>query len=399
MSTQPPGAQPQGAWVREVVRDLTGGQPEQSPPPVAPAEPAEPTTRPEPQAEPHPVPRRSSPDQPAPVGGHAVDGFAAADLGGRIRHGESRLARVTRWVRTNVAAGQQDARLAELLEAVRRPVTTGRRIAVAGVRGGVGTTTVALLLGSVLAGRRDDAVLAVDADPELGSLLWRTCPQEDRPAGTIEQELQAAHLSSIDQLESLLPRTAAGLWVLPTTTRPESERVPAGARALEPQPSAPPELREELSRFFAVSVLDCGGELVGQRAPDAALATAHAAVVVAAATVDGVRAAQRALRPGGEPIGAAEMPARVVALVSRTPRSEGLRIARARRLLEGADVDVVHLPYDRHLAAGGAVDPSRLAEATLLAATDLAGRVLDLARRPPITAGDGQGRGQAGGAR
>lgn len=371
-SSEPQSAQPQGAWVRDVVRDLAGAGPDHAVstrPGVAPAEPNTESGPSAPRPEEHPPESRPTP-------------FDDAAITARVRHGESWPGRVGRWARSNVRAGQRDARLAELVEAVRRPVTTGRRIAVAGVRGGVGTTTVTLLIASVFAGRRDDAVLAVDADHELGSLRWRAKLAGDLLSAASDRELREAHLAGPGQFDELIPRTGQGLWVLPGAATDPSTGNATATRAAEAEHTLSTELHHELGRFFGVTVFDCGGELVGPRTPDAALSTAHASVLVAAATVDGVRAAHLALTSLDSGRRQADGPLThpVIALVSRTRTSEGLDLSRATRLLERTGPEVVRLPYDRHLAAGAQIDLTRIAESTLLAVTELAGRVLAQAR-------------------
>lgn len=401
MSTpQPPAAEPQGAWVREVVRDLA----------TEPDEAASPEPHPTPPTPPPPEPQRSADTNtqaparllaptttvdhgvvPRPVQPSAPAAeFDDTDVSSRLRHGEIWTHRAVRWIRSNLRAGQEDARLVELLEAVRRPVTTGRRIAVTGVRGGVGTTTVALLMASVLANRRDDPILAVDADQEFSTLLWRARPELVSPEPDRESD-PSAQTGGLDQLEALVPRTPQGLWMLPAPATDFAEGRRSAGSASGTDQAVPPGLpREfglyrEFGRFFGVTVFDCGSGLTGPRTQTQGRAgsSAHAAVLVAAATVDGVRAAHQTLTGLQSRTDQPHEPLAhlMVALVSRTPSTEGLDVRAAVRSLEEFGPSVVHLPYDRHLAAGARVDLTRLAEPTLLAATDLAGRVLGLARQ------------------
>src|SRR5581483_407699 len=58
-----------------------------------------------------------------------------------------------------------------LEEAIRtRRLWRGLTVAVASPKGGVGKTTVAVLLGTLFARMRDDRVIAIDADPDYGTL-------------------------------------------------------------------------------------------------------------------------------------------------------------------------------------------------------------------------------------
>ncbi len=309
------------------------------------------------------------------------DTFNAATVTSQIRHGEPLHQRGARWMRTLTGASRDSTRLNELTIAIRRPVSTGRRIAVTGARGGVGKTTVSLLVGSVLAARRDDAVLALDADPDLGSLLWRSGLRSNQDAANLAEQLLSGRVTGRHQLESLMPRTRGGLWVLRGTSLgdPYAEELADGnPRATDPDTSVPIEVARALGRFFGVTILDCGGDLVGSAAPDAVLTTAHSAVLVTVATADGIRAMHLALEESAE-LADSPLTRSVVALVSRTSTTEGVDIKAATKSLSAHGPQVVHLPYDRHLAVGAPVDLRRVGEPTLVAATELAAVALALA--------------------
>jgi MinD-like ATPase involved in chromosome partitioning or flagellar assembly len=301
------------------------------------------------------------------------DTFDAATITGRLRHGEPLHRRALRWMRMLTAASRESVRLSELTTALHRPVTTGRRIAVTGARGGVGATTMSLLVGSLLAARRDDAVLALDADPHFGSLSWRAGLPSSEIRTDIAEQLRNERITDRQQLESLLPRTSLNLWVLGEPDLAE------GSTATDVAVSGGPiTVAHAVGRFFGVTVLDCGGDPVGWAAPNAALDAAHAAVLVADATVDGVRAMYLALEDcTQQPNGL--LARSVIALVSRTPTAKGVDLKAAMRSLSAFGPRVVHVPYDRHLAVGVPIDLRRVSEPTLLAAMELAGVALELA--------------------
>src|SRR6202012_4286249 len=59
----------------------------------------------------------------------------------------------------------------DLIRRIRTPVTGGHaRVAVLSLKGGVGKTTVTVGLGSTLASLRGDRVIAVDGNPDRGTL-------------------------------------------------------------------------------------------------------------------------------------------------------------------------------------------------------------------------------------
>ena len=72
-------------------------------------------------------------------------------------------------VRAPESAAQRRRR--ELTARARTPVTGGHhRVAVMSLKGGVGKTTTTVGLGAMLASLRGDRVIAVDANPDRGTL-------------------------------------------------------------------------------------------------------------------------------------------------------------------------------------------------------------------------------------
>jgi putative peptide zinc metalloprotease protein len=61
----------------------------------------------------------------------------------------------------------------ELVGRVKSPVQGCRRIAVVSRKGGVGKTTTTLMLGHTFASLRGDRVIALDGNPDAGSLAYR----------------------------------------------------------------------------------------------------------------------------------------------------------------------------------------------------------------------------------
>jgi MinD-like ATPase involved in chromosome partitioning or flagellar assembly len=151
---------------------------------------------------------------------------------------------------------------------LRRCVT----IAVVSPKGGVGKSTTSALLGSMLAFLRRDRVVAVDTNPDWGSLGRRLVPNhaifiDDLLAGP----LQDAHLTAA-QLDAQLGRGPDGLMVAPAPTDPD--------RAAGLDETAYRSLFARLSDLVGTLVLDCGTGL-GSPAARAALGCADQIVLVA----------------------------------------------------------------------------------------------------------------------
>ena len=58
----------------------------------------------------------------------------------------------------------------ELIERVRQPIYGDYNIAVVSVKGGVGKTSTTMCLGATLASLRSDRIVAIDANPDFGTL-------------------------------------------------------------------------------------------------------------------------------------------------------------------------------------------------------------------------------------
>src|SRR6476659_9876766 len=73
----------------------------------------------------------------------------------------------------NLGPGPDERRELELQARVSTPIRGSRRIVVISRKGGAGKTTTALMLGHTFASHRGDRVIALDANPDAGSLAHR----------------------------------------------------------------------------------------------------------------------------------------------------------------------------------------------------------------------------------
>src|ERR1700738_1683072 len=89
----------------------------------------------------------------------------------------------------NVGESPRAARHHDLVAQINRPLRDCYRIAVLSLKGGVGKTTIAATLGSTLASIRGDRVIAVDANPDRGTLSQKIPLQT---ASTVGQLLHDA---------------------------------------------------------------------------------------------------------------------------------------------------------------------------------------------------------------
>jgi MinD-like ATPase involved in chromosome partitioning or flagellar assembly len=122
-------------------------------------------------------------------------------------------------------------------------------IAVVSPKGGVGKTTITALLGMLLSSLRPDRVVAVDANPDYGS-LGRALVPEHRVFVDDFLTLMDSEPATATEVEARLGRTRHGLLVLPTPTDP--------ARMWGLREGEYARVIQRLQQYAGVLLLDCG---------------------------------------------------------------------------------------------------------------------------------------------
>ncbi|MEB3965526.1 type VII secretion protein [Streptomyces kunmingensis] len=287
---------------------------------------------------------------------------------GKPQHGDSVARRsgqsLRRLARPSAQAGGEEARWTRELQ---HPVTKGRVVAVTSIRGGVGKTTTAALVARTLQRVRQDPVLALEADAALGTLAVRLGAQSVRWSAAELAQILKPSMHLLDITGYLVPLPDGG-WLLPAS----QGRVgpPLDVTTYRTVTLA-------LRRHFAMTVVDC--ETLPGDVARTAMDTAHARIIVAPMTAEGVGGTRVVLDwLAGLPH--STLPSTVVALTSGAP-DQNLDLAVATAHLRETGVGVVHLPYDRHLAAGGPIRTELLASATRGAAAELAAEAVQRAVR------------------
>ncbi|MGW2643312.1 nucleotide-binding protein [Streptomyces sp. NPDC001393] len=293
--------------------------------------------------------------------------LAAAAL--KPRRGEPFSTRALRAVRRTVSssASREVADTAATAEVLQQAVTTGRQIAVTSIRGGSGKTTVAALLAATYAHYRQDPVLAVEADPALGSLPLRLGAESLRwttgdLAGLVEPQM------SLLDVTGYLVQLQGNAWLLPGSQGQVGAML--DTKGYE-------RVMVSLRRYFGVTVVDC--ETLPAEVARTALSAAQARVLTVPATLEGV-ASTRAVLEWMRNLPRHVLASTVVVLTEVAPHP-GLDLDKATEELTAAGVTVAVLPYDRHLAAGGTIRTDLLARATRQAATRLAADVFQLSQK------------------
>ncbi|WP_176611418.1 hypothetical protein [Actinomadura sp. WMMB 499] len=277
--------------------------------------------------------------------------------GRRAPHGDRATRRLGRTVRRAVgAAASERAREASRVAAqLGLPVPSCRRIVVTSVQDGTGKSTVAALLAAIVQQHRDDRVVAIDADPGVGSL-----PRRLGVVGRASiRHLAAARPGSWNELSGHLARTPDGLFVVPASP----ENTPGGVEHETFQRGA-----GRLSRYFSAAIIDSGAGL-GTSLHRNILTGAHAQVIVASATVHGAHSARAALQWLGDNGFGHLLPRTVLALVAQKSKAD---LRQAMVMLSSCATPVTHIPHDRHLAADGPLSLDRVGSPAHAATVEIA---------------------------
>ncbi|MGW2671881.1 hypothetical protein ACWC5F_28010 [Streptomyces sp. NPDC001272] len=322
-------------------------------------------------AQPQPYPQPAQPQHAQPHAHRAapetVPVRTAQAPVGKPRHGDPLVRRTLRTLRGALGASAAKAVAAEtgLAAQVQQPVTTGRHIVVTSIRGGSGKTTVTALLSRTFNHFRHDPVLTLEADAALGTLPVRLGVESLRWTCADLAQIVRPSMQLTDITGYLVPLPDGG-WLLPGSQGRIGAQVDVATYRT---------LMVALRRYFGVTVVDC--ETLPGEVARTALDTAHARVLTAPATAEGL-ASTHAVLDWLASLPVPVLPRTVVVLTVQSPHP-AIDLGRAAAQLAATGAGVVVLPYDRHLASGGAVRTDLLGEGTRQAAVRLAAEVLQRA--------------------
>lgn len=309
-------------------------RPPSAPPPRPPSAPSPPPPPPSFR----PPPAVSSP-QPAPPA--AAPPQAPAELPDR---GWRRVLRLITFGLVNLGPSPAQRQEAQFEAAIRTRLYGNYKVGVLG-KGGVGKTSVAASVGSLFAAlRRQDHVVAIDADTAFGRLSSRIDPAS---TGSFWELTADKNLRSFDDVVARLGRNAAGLHVL------AGEPASGPRRVLDPAIYREAALR--LDRHFTISVIDCGSTMDAPLTQEV-LRDLDALIVVSSPWADGASAAARTMEWLADQGLAALLGHTIVVLND----SDGHADKRTRALLAREFTDhgrpVIEVPFDPHLRPGGVID-------------------------------------------
>lgn len=233
------------------------------------------------------------------------------------------------------------------------------------LKGGVGKTTTTVGLGAAFAAQRGDRVIAVDANPDLGTLAQRVRSQTSSTARGL---LEDPHIHRYSDVRAHTSQAPNRLEVL------ASETDPAVSEAFGEH-----DYRAVLSilqAYYNIILTDCGTGLM-HSAMTGVLETADALVLVTSPAVDGARSAVATL-DWLEHHGRADLAEHAVVVINAARRgARTVDVPRLEELFAGRCRAVRNVPYDPHLAEGAEVDPELLSPAARRALLELAATVAE----------------------
>ncbi len=270
-----------------------------------------------------------------------------------------------------------DSRAARERKALSRRIATAfdqgtRYVPVLTRKGGVGKTTVTTLLGMALALARDDRVIAIDANPDRGTLSERV-PRST--AATVRDVVKlVAGIKGFTDFAELVSKDITRLHVLASDTDPLlSEAFDEDDYNV---------VADVAARFYSVVLTDCGTGVV-HSVMKPTLERADGLVIVSGGSIDEARLASETLT-WLEANGWGELVRNsIVALNTATQGTNVVKLEELEDHFLTRVRDVVRIPYDPMLAAGSVIDWHKLSPLTRQAARELAALVVEgVASRP-----------------
>ncbi len=258
------------------------------------------------------------------------------------------------------ARKELDARIATPFEGGARFVPVLTR------KGGVGKTTITTLMGMALASVRDDRVIAIDANPDRGTLSERVSRQTRATVRDVVN--RAASINGFTDFTTLISRDATRLDILASDTDPMlSEAFDENDYNV---------VADLAARYYSIVLTDCGTGIV-HSVMRATLQRADSIVIVSGGSVDEARLASETLtwleaNGYGELVREA-----IVAINTATQGTNLVKLEEIEAHFVSRVREVVRIPYDEHLAAGSVISWDELRPLTRQSARELAALVAE----------------------
>jgi MinD-like ATPase involved in chromosome partitioning or flagellar assembly len=266
----------------------------------------------------------------------------------------------------NVGESPADVQRRELITRVNQPLRGCYKIAMLSLKGGVGKTTTTTTLGSTFSSLRGDRVIAVDANPDRGTLSQKIPLETTATVRHLLRDAERIHRYS--DIRAYTSQGPSRLEVL------ASEQDPAVSEAFSED-----DYRRTitlLEHFYNIVLTDCGTGLM-HSAMKGVLDLADALVIVSSGSVDGARSASATL-DWLDVHGYRDLVARSVAVINSVrPRAGSVDLDKLAQHFGARCRAVCRIPFDPHLEEGAEIELDRLGPPTRLALLELAATVAD----------------------
>ena len=233
-------------------------------------------------------------------------------------------------------------------------------------KGGVGKTTTTALLGMALARVREDRVIAIDANPDRGTLAERFPKSTEKTVRDVVS--QASSIQSFTTFSDYISRDRNRLDILASDTDPLlSEAFDENDYNV---------VADIVSKYYSVVLTDCGTGIV-HSVMKATLERANGLVIISGGSFDESRLAAETLT-WLESNGYADLVRQsVVSINTATQGTNLVKLNEIENHFKSRVREIVRMPYDPLLAAGSIVEWDRLKPHTRAAARELAALVMD----------------------
>jgi putative peptide zinc metalloprotease protein len=232
----------------------------------------------------------------------------------------------------------------------------------------VGKTSTTINLGHTFAAFRGDRVVALDGNPDAGSLAYRIPRETNATIIELLSDLAEGRIHSCGDMRRFTSQAPSRLEVIASPDDPRASRT-LGQGDYQ-------QVLNLLRRYFTLILADCGTGILDP-VTQSIVSSAEQLIVVTAPSIDAARAVSFLLswlcEHGHGPLVANA----IVVMNAVPPRNGPVNLPEIERHFTQRVRAVVRIPWDSHLEAGARTDLEDLAPATRDAYVHLAAAVAE----------------------
>ena len=262
-----------------------------------------------------------------------------------------------------IGPGAVELRRRELAAQVKTPIGGSRTVAFVSRKGGVGKTTTCLLVGHTFALHRGDRVVALDANPDAGTLGYRLRRETHETIASLLHDRAALHRYA--DVRAYSSQAESRLEVIAGDDDPDADAFERAAVC---------EAVGLVERHYNLVCLDTPAGVLSPAA-QGVLDAADQIVLVSPTALDGARAASSTL-DWLEEHGRADLADSAVTALNGVRAERGdVDVDRIEEHFVSRCLACVRIPWDPHIATGAEVVPEELRPATRDAFLELAAAI------------------------